>query len=153
MGIQEYHTFYDYMKQANLTASEEDYIEMIYRLAQPNKIEIRVNELATSLNIKSSSVTKMIKKLNEKNLIIYERYGKIRLTNEGWKVAHYLYQRHHLIYQFLQEIGVQQDLLDETEKMEHTVGQETLQCLNKLIDFFIRFPQIREQFHQFKKRQ
>ena len=78
MGIQEYHTFYDYMKQANLTASEEDYIEMIYRLAQPNKIEIRVNELATSLNIKSSSVTKMIKKLNEKNLIIYERYGKIR---------------------------------------------------------------------------
>ena len=28
MGIQEYHTFYDYMKQANLTASEEDYIEM-----------------------------------------------------------------------------------------------------------------------------
>ena len=30
MGIQEYHTFYDYMKQANLTASEEDYIEMIY---------------------------------------------------------------------------------------------------------------------------
>ena len=59
------------MKQANLTASEEDYIEMIYRLAQPNKIEIRVNELATSLNIKSSSVTKMIKKLNEKNLIIY----------------------------------------------------------------------------------
>ena len=47
MGIQEYHTFYDYMKQANLTASEEDYIEMIYRLAQPNKIEIRVNELAT----------------------------------------------------------------------------------------------------------
>ena len=37
------------MKQANLTASEEDYIEMIYRLAQPNKIEIRVNELATSL--------------------------------------------------------------------------------------------------------
>ena len=110
MGIQEYHTFYDYMKQANLTASEEDYIEMIYRLAQPNKIEIRVNELATSLNIKSSSVTKMIKKLNEKNLIIYERYGKIRLTNEGWKVAQYLYQRHHLIYQFLQEIGVQQDL-------------------------------------------
>ena len=71
MGIQEYHTLYDYMKQANLTASEEDYIEMIYRLAQPNKIEIRVNELATSLNIKSSSVTKMIKKLNEKNLIIY----------------------------------------------------------------------------------
>lgn len=153
MGVHEYHTFYDYMKQADLTASEEDYIEMIYRLSQSDKTEIRVNELATSLNIKSPSVTKMIKKLNEKNLIIYERYGKIRLTHEGWKVAQFLYRRHHLIYQFLQEIGVRKDLLDETEKMEHTVGQETLQCLQELIDFFICFPQVQEQFHQFKKRQ
>lgn len=139
------------MKQAKLTASEEDYIEMIYRLSQLNKTEIRVNELATSLNIKSPSVTKMIKKLNEKRLIIYERYGKIRLTSEGENIAQFLYRRHHLIYQFLEEIGVQQDLLDETEKIEHTVGEETMQCLQDLIDFFISFPQVQAQFHQFKK--
>lgn len=147
--MEEYHTFYDYMKQANLTASEEDYIEMIYRLALTPHTEIRVNELAIALNIKSPSVTKMIKKLSEKNLILYKRYGKIRLTDEGWKIAEFLYRRHHIIYRFLEVIGVEQDLLDETEKMEHTVSQETIHYLHKLVCFLNANPDIQKQYKQF----
>ena len=37
--------------------------------------------------------------------------------------------------------------------LEGCEDYDNLYSLNKLIDFFIRFPQIREQFHQFKKRQ
>ena len=67
----------------------EDYIEMIYRLSH-DKGFTRVGDLSKELNVKPASTTKMIRKLNELSLVIYERYGYIRLTEDGkyiWRIS------------------------------------------------------------------
>ncbi len=151
--LEEYHTFYDYMKKAQLTASEEDYLEMIYRLILQGEQEVRVNELASSLNITPPSVTKMIKKLKDKELIQSERYGKIQLTHQGYNIACGLLARHEIIYSFLEIIGVTRSILEETEKMEHTMSSETISHLEELVTFFNENQEIYQHYQRFKKRQ
>lgn len=149
----EYYTFYDYMKQANLTASEEDYLEMIYRLVINSNEDIRVKEIAIALNIKAPSVTNMMRKLNHKKLIIYEPYGKVALTKQGMQIGRVLYERHKVIYNFLSIVGVKENKLDETEKMEHMISQETVDCFKDLIHFFESNPEIYQAYQKMKKRQ
>jgi len=150
---EEYYTFYDYMKQSNLTASEEDYLEMVYRLFINAEADIRVNEIAKALNIKAPSVTNMMRKLNDKKLIVYERYGKVRLTTTGEKIAKFLYDRHKIIYNFLDIIGVEKNQLEETEKIEHMISHETVECFRQLICFFEVYPESYEKYQDMKKRQ
>ena len=45
---EDYYTFNEYMKNNNLTPSEEDYIEMIYRLTMEND-KVQVKDISTSL--------------------------------------------------------------------------------------------------------
>lgn len=151
--LEEYHTFYEYMKQAQLTASEEDYLEMIYRLILNGGQEVRVNELASSLNITPPSVTKMIKKLKDKHLIQSKRYGKIQLTDQGYQIACGLLARHEIVYSFLQMIGITNFILEETEKMEHTMNNETIAHLQELVLFFTENPEIYQHYQTLKKRQ
>lgn len=100
-------------------------MEMIYRLSSKTGF-IRVNDLATALNVQPPSVTRMIKKLAEVNLIKYEKYGVIILKNDGLKLGEYLLQRHNLIEKFLKLLNVEDGLLEETEKIEHTICSNVL---------------------------
>ncbi len=75
----------------------EDYIEMIYRI---NKENIKITELASLLNIKASSVSKMIEKLKDLNLVEKEKYGEINLTNSGEDLGKYLLKRHNILCKF-----------------------------------------------------
>ena len=118
---EEYYTFNEYMKYNSLTPSEEDYIEMIYRLSL-SEDKIKLKEISTSLNIKPPSVTKMIKKLESKNLLIYRKYDYIQLTDIGKIVGKRLFDRHNVIYSFLETIGLKEYIHEETEKIEHTIS-------------------------------
>ena len=70
--MSEYFTFSEYMKNNKLTPSEEDYVEMIYRIYLKNG-NVRVKDVASELNIKPASVTKMVKKLDEKGVLEYKK--------------------------------------------------------------------------------
>ena len=98
---EDYYTFNEYMKNNNLTPSEEDYIEMIYRLTMEND-KVQVKDISTKLNIKPPSVTKMIKKLDNKKLLNYKKYDNIELTSLGIKVGANLLNRHNTIRKFLE---------------------------------------------------
>ena len=150
---EEYYTFYDYMKQSNLTASEEDYLEMIYRLVIDLEGDTRINEIAKALNIKAPSVTRMMKKLTEKKLINYEPYGKIKLTETGEKIAEFLYYRHEVIYDFLDVIGIKDNKLKETEKMEHMLSKNTVECFKNITIFFQNNPSCYQIYKEIKKGQ
>src|SRR5690554_5504510 len=82
--------------EGSLTPSMEDYIEMIYRLSRKSRT-IRVNDLAVRLNVQPPSVTKMMQKLNEKNLLSYEKYGMISLTAQGEKLGDFFLVRHNTL--------------------------------------------------------
>ena len=107
--IEDYYTFNEYIKNNNLTPSEEDYIEMIYRLTLENN-KVQVKDISAKLNIKPPSVTKMVKKLDNKNLINYKKYDNIELTSMGFRVGANLLNRHNTIKKFLEIIGIKESI-------------------------------------------
>ena len=146
---EEYYTFNEYMKYNSLTPSEEDYIEMIYRLSL-NEDKIKLKEISTSLNIKPPSVTKMIKKLESKNLLIYRKYDYIQLTDIGEIVGKRLLDRHNVVYSFLETIGLKEYIHEETEKIEHTISIETLLRIDELINFFEENEVLLKKFREYQ---
>lgn len=146
---EEYYTFNGYMKYNSLTPSEEDYIEMIYRLSL-NEDKIRLKEISNSLNIKPPSVTKMIKKLESKNLLIYRKYDYIQLTDIGEIVGKRLFDRHNVVYSFLETIGLREYIHEETEKIEHTISIETLLRIDELINFFKENEALLKKFREYQ---
>lgn len=146
---EEYYTFNGYMKYNSLTPSEEDYIEMIYRLSLKED-KIRLKEISNSLNIKPPSVTKMIKKLESKNLLVYRKYDYIQLTDIGEIVGKRLFDRHNVVYSFLETIGLREYIHEETEKIEHTISIETLLRIDELINFFNENEDLLKKFREYQ---
>lgn len=130
---------YQIIAQTNheLSASLEDYLEMIYRIIQ-NCGHTRVNEIANQLHVKSSSVSKMLFKLLELKLINYEKYGVISLTKDGEELGKYLLWRHNIITEFLEILlgkGNSQAFI-EAELAEHILCFETVSKLEWIIKNF-----------------
>jgi Mn-dependent DtxR family transcriptional regulator len=125
-----------HQKGAFLTPSMEDYLEMIYRLAK-DKGYTRVSDLAGALHVQSPSASRMVQKLAELGFVRYERYGVIELTGQGHAAGAYLLRRHRIIEQFLKLIGVSEGILEETEKIEHNISEETLERINILVEFLL----------------
>lgn len=151
MSDNEFYTFREYMKHdGSLTAAMEDYLEMICRLSRSTGFT-RVNSLATALNVQPPSATKMVQKLAEINLVNYEKYGIITLTKQGQKLGNQLLARHSIIEDFLKLLGITKGVLEETEKIEHTINAHTMSCLAKFVNFLKSRPDIIEDFKIFKK--
>lgn len=154
MEKNEFYTFREYTKnfKSNLTPCEEDYVEMIYRLSISNNGYTRVNDLAAALNVKPPSVTKMIKKLNNKDLIAYEKYGIIQLLDKGKITGKILLDRHNTIEKFMKMLDISEDTLEETEKIEHTISVETLVKIKELVDFFTENKEALEMYKRYKEK-
>jgi len=138
-------------EQGTLSPSAQDYMEMIYRLSQ-NLGFTRVNDLAQALNVQPSSVTKMVQKLSEMNLVRYEKYGVIMLKEDGIKLGKALLYRHNLIEDFLRLLSITEGILSETEKMEHTINEDILSGITDLVDFFNEYPEILRQWKLYRSR-
>ncbi|MTK13638.1 MAG: transcriptional regulator MntR [Clostridiaceae bacterium] len=151
MDNNEFYTFYEYMRKGenSLTASMEDYLEMIYRLSI-NIGFTRVHDLSHALNVQPPSVTKMIQKLAELKLLKYEKYGVIMLEDEGKQIAKRLINRHNTIEKFLKLLGTPEGkILEETEKVEHAISSETVKCFQNYINFMKDNPDIYVKFKNY----
>lgn len=131
-----FYTFNNYIKRGNkvITPSMEDYIEMIYRLSLNNDAGIRVNDLSNALNVKPPSTTKMIKKLNELDICECKKFEAITLTDNGKNIGMFLIDRHETVYKFLEKIGVKNTIFEQTEKIEHVIDFETINCMKKFLE-------------------
>ena len=117
-----------------ISSSMEDYIEMIFRLSEKSG-EVRVNDLSQALNVQPPSTTKMIKRLAKDTYVYYEKYGLIKSTEKGMNIGSKLLERHKIIFEFLQLIGVKNNILEQTEIIERAVNDEVLNKINELIKF------------------
>ncbi len=133
-----------------LTPSMEDYLEMIYRNSLLEGC-IRINTLSALLNVAAPSVTKMMQKLNKLGLIDYKKYGLIVMTENGKEIGKYLLERHSIIELFLKNLGVTENLLVETELIEHNISATTLHKINVFNKFLGDKPEIAKQYEQFSQ--
>ena len=150
MTDQEFFTFREYMKneESPLTASMEDYLEMIYRLSQKDGFT-RIQDLAAALNVQPPSATKMVQKLADLYLVNYKKYGIILLNDEGKKKGRALLERHRTVEEFLLMLGLSVGTLEETEKIEHTIGPETLRCIAAFVSFLKSRPDIMTAYNKY----
>ncbi|BAH08021.1 hypothetical protein CKR_2970 [Clostridium kluyveri NBRC 12016] len=151
---QSFHTVRGYeileKEKNSLTHSMEDYLEMIYR-CYIEEGYARINSLSELLNVKASSATKMVQKLTKLGFVNYEKYGIIQLTEKGIAVGVFLLNRHIIIEQFLNIIGVQKDILINVELMEHNITSNALTRIETLNNFFKNNPDILKKFTQYQK--
>ncbi len=121
----------------SFSMSEENYIKSIYHLQHADGL-VTTNELAYELQTKPASVTDMLKKLNAKKLLHYERYQGFTLSEEGTKVALGIVRKHRLWEYFLvHELEFGWDEVHEiAEELEH-IGSPAL--IEKL-DAYLSFP-------------
>ena len=132
-----------------LTSAMEDYLEMIYRNSEKEGF-LRINKLAGLLHVQASSATKMVQKLGMLGFLQYEKYGILVLTEDGKELGKYLLGRHNIIESFLKTIGISDDLLVETELIEHNISSNTLKNLDLLNKFFARYPEVLKSLEKFK---
>lgn len=122
-----------------LSFTEENYLKALFRLTCENKqkLEAGTNELATHLGVKPASVNDMLKKLKEKKLIDYEKYGKIKLTGKGQKAGVEVLRKHRLWETFLfEKLDFSWDEVHEVaEQLEHIQSTKLIEALDKFLDF------------------
>ena len=135
-----------------LTGSMEDYVEMIYRYTVEGEEYIRLNKLADLLNVRDSSASKMMQKLGSIGLIDYEKYGIIKLTELGREIGQYLLNRHNIIEVFLKFICDSDDVLIETELIEHILGNETVENIKIFNEFIEKNRNFKVEYKKFREK-
>lgn len=149
----EFHTVRGYQllgrDKKHLTSAMEDYLEMIYRSSLLEGY-IRINVLSDMLNVRPSSATKMVQKLTSLGLLDYKKYGIISLTDYGREIGEFLLKRHNIIEKFLEHIGINDNVLKETELIEHNVSVNTLKSIEILNSFIADNPEFAEKFQEYK---
>jgi DtxR family Mn-dependent transcriptional regulator len=127
------------MEVFQLTFTEENYLKSLIHLTilTDDKSEVGTNELAANLTVKPATVNDMLKKLKEKKLINYERYGKISLTDSGRLSGMEVLRKHRLWETFLVEkLDFSWDEVHEVaEQLEHIHSRKLIDRLDSLLDF------------------
>lgn len=122
-----------------LSYTEENYLKVLLQLsiANGNPSKIGTNELAAHMGVKPATATDMLKKLKAKELIDYEKYGKISLTAEGKKSALEVLRKHRLWETFLYEkLEFTWDEVHEVaEQLEHINSQKLVSKLDKFLGY------------------
>jgi DtxR family Mn-dependent transcriptional regulator len=117
-----------------MTLSEENYLKAIYHIAVASVSEVSTNAIAEKIETKASSVTDMLKKLAEKELIVYKKYQGVSLTEKGKLSAKMIVRKHRLWEVFLvDKLNFAWDEVhDIAEELEHIKSEK---LINKLDDF------------------
>jgi DtxR family Mn-dependent transcriptional regulator len=117
-----------------MTFSEENYLKTIYHITAASGVEVSTNAIAEKMATKASSVTDMLKKLAEKELIVYKKYQGVLLTEKGKLSAKMIVRKHRLWEVFLvDKLQFSWDEVhDIAEQLEHIKSEK---LINKLDDF------------------
>ena len=118
----------------------EEYIKVIYIL-EIKSGRAHTTDIAIKLNIKPPSVTEMMQKLHDMNLVIYEPYQGAKLTPSGMKMAEKLMYKHKILAEFFEIIGVDNETAEvDACQIEHHVAAKTMKQLSKFIEFIHKAP-------------
>jgi len=121
-----------------ITLSEENYLKAILSINLDTNTIVSTNEIANLLDTSAASVTEMIKKLQEKKLVIYEKYKGVTLSKSGCKKAIEILRKHRLWETFLVNklYFSWSEVHDVAEELEHIKSQK----LTDKLDDFLNYP-------------
>ena len=113
----------------------EEYIETICVLEQRHG-RAQTGMIASRMGVKPPSITEMLQKLERVGLIHYESYTGATLTSSGKKMARELMEKHRVIADLLEILGIDQERAEtDACQIEHHISPETLKRLEQFMDF------------------
>ena len=113
--------------------SGENYLETILILRERNGT-VRSIDIANELGYAKPSVSRAVKLLEKKGLIVMEHNGELVLTEKGLDMANAIYERHKIISEFFVEtLGVDKLSADmDACRIEHVISETSF---NKIKEF------------------
>ncbi|GAA3903639.1 manganese-binding transcriptional regulator MntR [Halomonas cibimaris] len=124
---------YATVRQAHETELIEDYVELIGDLLT-HRGEARAADIAARMGVSQATVSKMIRRLNELELVTSRPYRSLFLTEAGTAMAARSRKRHDIVLHFLRALGVGDDAARiDAEGMEHHVSDETLGIMQRFM--------------------
>ena len=120
-----------------LSYTEENYIKAIYKLSQSGDGAVSTNGIADAMQTKAASVSDMLRRLNEKEIINYVKYRGVTLTESGQKVALQLVRKHRLWEVFLvDKLKFNWDEVHEVaEELEHITSELMIRRLDEFLGY------------------
>jgi DtxR family Mn-dependent transcriptional regulator len=121
-----------------LSITEENYLKAIFKLSEKDKKAVSTNAIAKEMQTSAASVTDMLKRLAEKELIKYKKYKGVSLSEKGTKTSTSLVRKHRLWEVFLvDKLDFGWDEVHEiAEQLEHI---DSAALVNRL-DAFLNYP-------------
>ena len=125
----------------------EDYLEIIAELVELKGYATTL-DISRYMNVSAPSVTKMLQRLDENGFLEYEKYHGINLTSKGTHVAEGIRQKHGILLEFFEILGIEYDTANQdTEGIEHHLNPKTIKQLRKFITFLKSNPKIIQNFN------
>ena len=114
--------------------SGEMYLETIFVLGKERSL-VRAIDVAEHMGFSKPSVSRAIGLLKDALLVNSDKNGHLTLTDEGRAIAEKIYERHHVLTEFLVVIGVDREVAAEDAcKLEHGVSDMSLEAIKKHLD-------------------
>lgn len=116
---------------------EENYLKALFHLSKNGKGDVNVKDLSKHLGIKMPTVNSMMKKLAEKDLVIYESYKPLRLADKGILKASLIVRKHRLTEMFLVEkMGFGWEQVHEiAEQIEHIQSPIFFDKMDEILNY------------------
>ena len=121
-----------------ITLAEENYLKAIFSISLTTNGKVSTNAIADELNTSAASVSDMLKKLQEKKLIKYQKYKGLELSKKGYSLAISIIRKHRLWETFLvDKLSFNwSEVHDIAEQLEHI---KSTKLINKL-DTYLNYP-------------
>lgn len=108
-----------------LTQAIEDYLKQIYKLEKTEK-GATTSSIAEAMKVSAASVTSMLKRLSKMNLVDYNSYKAVTLTETGKHTALETIRHHRLLELFLVEKlnFTWDEVHEEADTLEHYISEK-----------------------------
>lgn len=122
----------------NMTTAEENYLKAIYHLSDGGKKSVSTNDVAAEMKTKPASVSDMLRKLGDKEVIEYRKYYGVNITEEGKKRALQTIRKHRLWEVFL--VDKLQFAWDEVHEVAEELEHIQSPLLIQRLDAYLNYP-------------
>lgn len=116
---------------AIILESGEMYLEDILILKKKNGV-VRAIDVANYMGFSRPSVSRALGILKNNGFVTVDNAGDISLTDEGRRIAEKIYERHTVMADFLERLGVSHETaVADACKIEHDISDETFEKIKE----------------------
>ena len=112
--------------------SAEMYLETILVLSK--KGTVRSIDIAREMNFSRPSVSVALHNLKKEDYISIGEDQSVKLLPKGLEIAKTIYERHTVLTEFLEQIGVKSSIAAaDACKIEHDISPESFKAIKKIV--------------------